>query len=330
MIGRFLSGYSESFFMAVALWPVASLSLTLPLLAYLYHRDGRLRPASVVATYLSVLYLLGLACFTLYPLPQGGSGPGITYGVPWQLDPLAFVDDFRREGVSTIPQIAFNVVLFTPLGFISGRLLRRGPLASLLLGCAVSLLIEGAQGTGLFGLYPFAYRTADVDDVLYNAVGAASGWSIARLSLRVVPEGALAREGDVTRAPGFVRRCVALWLDLIIAVSVALVSMGAMALASRAVPGGDATLDDRWALVLSVASFIAVEAVYPWTHGGSTPGGRFVRMSFETRERTGARRVAFYIARLATLGAVCLIVPLAALPAALFYLIVRQMPYDFI
>ena len=126
LIRRFLSGYTENFLLALTLWPLASLLLTLPILAWVYHRDGRLRFVSVASTYLTVLYVLGLGCFTLWPLPSGERGLGITYGVAWQLDPLAFVDDFRREGISTIPQIAFNVVLFMPLGFIAGRLLRWG------------------------------------------------------------------------------------------------------------------------------------------------------------------------------------------------------------
>lgn len=126
LIRRFLAGYTDNFLLALMLWPLASLLLTLPILAWLYHRDGRLRFGSAVSTYLAVLYVLGLGCFTLYPLPSGDSGLGITYGVPWQLDPLAFVGDFAREGVSTLPQIAFNVVLFMPLGFIAGRLLRWG------------------------------------------------------------------------------------------------------------------------------------------------------------------------------------------------------------
>ena len=152
LIRRFLSGYTENFLLALTLWPLASLLLTLPShVARVYHRDGRLRAGTVVSTYLAVLYVLGLGCFTLWPLPSGERGLGITYGVAWQLDPLAFVGDFRREGISTIPQIAFNVVLFMPLGFIAGRLLRWGFWRSVVVGLLASLCIEVAQGTGLFG-----------------------------------------------------------------------------------------------------------------------------------------------------------------------------------
>ena len=330
ILKRFLAGYSENLLLALALWPVASAVLTLPLLAWLYHRDGRLRFASVVSTYLAVLYVLGLGCFTLWPLPAGESGPGITYGIPWQTNPLAFMGDLSREGLSALPQIAFNVVFFIPLGFIAGRLLRLGLLSSALLGLAASCVIEAAQGTGLFGLYPYAYRTADVDDLIYNTAGAVLGWLGAAALARVLPPGALAEEGAVTHAPGFVRRFVAFWLDTLLMGLIAVVAAGACSVVLAALPGDVRWGDGPWPLVIAAAAFIWVESVVPWRHGGSTPGGAFVRMSAETRERTGGRRVAFYAARLATL-AVAYLMPGFAWPVlGLFYLIARRMPYDLV
>lgn len=330
LIGRFLSGYSENFLLALTCWPVASAGLTLPILAYLYHRDGRLRFSSALTVYLAVLYLLGLACFTLWPLPSGTHGPGITYGIPWQLDPLAFVADFRREGVSTIPQIVFNVVLFMPLGALAGRLLRWGIWQSAAAGLAVSLAIEAAQGTGLFGIYPYAYRTADVCDLMYNTAGAVLGWYAARLAALVLPEDALAEEGAVTRHPGFIRRCVALWLDLLLVTVLTIAGAGAVSLVLAALPQGDGLLRGPWALAVAAAAFVFVEGAVPWRSDGSTPGGRFVRMSFETRERSGVRRAVFYLARLATLAAALLAPGIAVPVLALFYLIARKMPYDLI
>lgn len=329
-IARFLSGYTENFLVAVALWPLASAALTLPILAWLYHRDGRLRFGSAVSTYLAVLYVLGLGCFTLWPLPSGEHGLGITYGVPWQLDPLAFVGDFAREGVSTIPQIAFNVVLFMPLGFIAGRLLRWGFWRSVIVGLLASLFIEAAQGTGLFGIYPYAYRTADVDDLIYNTSGAALGWACAAALARVLPPGALAEEGEVTHEPGLIRRCVALWLDMTLMLVATLAVSAAVSLVLHSAPGAEAWADVPYVLLVAAASFVWTECVRPWRHGGSTPGGAFVRMSCETRERTGAHRAAFYAARAATLGAALLFPSLLWLLLTLFYLVARKMPYDLI
>ena len=75
----FLLSFSDKFQMALALWPLVSGMLTLPILALLYRRDGRLRLWSALGAYLIVLYVLALICFTLYPMPSGGEGLGITF-----------------------------------------------------------------------------------------------------------------------------------------------------------------------------------------------------------------------------------------------------------
>ena len=330
LIRHFLAGYTENFLMALVLWPMASVALTLPILAWVYHRDGRLRAGTVVSTYLAVLYVLGLGCFTLWPLPSGSSGPGISYGIPWQLDPLAFLGDFAREGVSTLPQIAFNVALFMPLGFIAGRLLRWGFWRSVVVGLLVSLCVEAAQGTGLFGIYPYAYRTADVDDLIYNTSGAALGWLCAAALARVLPPGALAEEGEVTHEPGFVRRCVAFWLDTLLVSLVSMVIAGTAALVIHNVFGGGRWTGEPWGLWTEYAVFVLVELVRPALHGGSTPGGAFVRMSCETRPRTGWRRTVFYLVRLGVLGGAYFFWPPAWPLLALFHLFARKMPYDYL
>ena len=190
--------------------------------------------------------------------------------------------------------------------------------------------IEAAQGTGLFGLYPYAYRTADVDDLIYNTSGAALGWLCASALARVLPPGALAEEGEVTHAPGLIRRCVALWLDMTLMSVATLAVSAAVSLVLHNAPGAEAWADVPYVLLVAAASFVWTECVRPWRHGGSTPGGAFVRMSCETRERTGAHRAAFYAARAATLGAALLFPSLLWLLLALFYLVARKMPYDLI
>lgn len=333
-ITAFLSGYSDSFLMALALWPVASFALTLPILAWLYHRDGRLRFLSAAGAYLSVLYLLGLACFTLYPLPDGDSGPGITYGLAPILNPLHFIDDIRADGLAPVAQLAANVALFVPLGFISARGVRLGLPATAALGFACSLAIECAQLTGLFGIYPYAYRTFETTDLVTNTAGALLGWVLARLVARVLPDAPEA-EPEVTRSPGFVRRFVAFCIDLALAGALYLIVSSAGSIACYL---AGASFDAFAALhvpeVLSAACLAVMEIAVPWKRGGQTFGGGFVRMTCETVEREGTRRALFYAARFFVL--LCAtglpafeprltLVPLACLA---FYLFKRKMPYD--
>ncbi len=323
-----LLSFSDRFEMALGFWPFASMLLTLPILAFLYHRHGRLTMWGVCGAYLAVLYALGLVCFTLYPLPAGASGPGITYGIPPQLNLLAFVGDIRSDGMRAVFQIAANVVFFVPLGFIAGRAFGLRLVPAAIFGFAVSLLVETAQLTGLFGIYPYAYRTFDVDDLVWNTSGAVIGWCAAAGVNRLLPSGAKG-EIEPTRTPGFVRRSVALALDGLLIGTVTLIIGAAAVLVRRALGAAGSEPADNL-LWLAGAVALVVEGVIPWMRAGRTPGGGFVRMTMETKERTGARRVLFYAARLGTLALVFWYLPVAVPCALLFYLICRRMPYDYL
>ena len=331
----FLEGFGERFAIALGAWPFASALLTLPILALLYRRDGRLRLGSAAGAYLAVLYGLALAFFTLWPLPEGTEGPGLTYGIPPQLDPFAFVADIASDGAKAVFQIIANVAFFVPCGFFARRGLRLGLPASAALGLALSLLIETAQLTGAFGLYPYAWRTFDVDDLAWNAAGAVLGWLAAAQLARLVPERAV-EQPPVTRHPGLLRRLVAFGIDMALVGLAAIAAMGSTAGAALllgADPSMALGLAGLGGSATAMAAFVAVEGVVPWCCDGSTPGGAFVRMSCEGRSRATGRRVGFYLARLATILA-CLSlwpVPLAlvAVPVVgVFDLAAREMPYD--
>ena len=228
----YLVAFSPSFRLAASLWPLAALVLTLPILAFLYHRDGRLGVRTVLGCYLTVLYLLSLVCFTLYPLPSGDRGAGVTFGVAPQLDPMGFVADVRDGGARAVFQILANVAFFLPLGIVVGRGLGWGFAQTLALGLLTSLLIETSQLTGLFGAYPYAYRCFDVDDLLWNTSGAAIGWLIAAALNRLLPRRRLG-EQDICRAPGLVRRGVALTIDMALVMAVYLAATLGLELATQ-------------------------------------------------------------------------------------------------
>lgn len=323
-----LSSFTDRFAAAVGMWPVASFLLTLPILAFLYHRDGRIRFWSACGAYAAVLYGLGLICFTLYPMPSGSTGLGITYGVPPQLNPFAFFNDICKDGMSAVFQIVANVAFFVPLGFIASHAFRLRFSTAVVFGLVVSLVVEMAQLTGCFWIYRYAYRTFDVNDLMWNTAGTAIGWACAALVARVLPLGTR-EELTPTDKPGFVRRFVALFLDMALVVLMALIA-GSLALLLGKMLGLHGVLDGSWLFWFSVATCLVIEGIVPWMRNGCTPGGAFVRMTFETRLRTGARRAVFYLARLTTLGMAFYLLPLAVPLLLLFYVVKRCMPYDLI
>lgn len=101
-----------------------------------------------------MLYLAGLACFTLYPLPTGDAGPGITYGIPPQFNPLNFIFDIVKDGWKAVFQTLFNVVLFLPLGFIAGRFLQMKLPAATILALGREQLDRDRATHGTFWYLP--------------------------------------------------------------------------------------------------------------------------------------------------------------------------------
>ena len=276
VINGYIATFSGSFNVAVLVWPLLSLLLSVPVLVGLYRRDGWLPLATVFAVYASILYAAGLVCFTLYPLPTGDSGPGITYGIPPILDPLNFVRDIAEGGVRAVLQLLFNIVLFVPLGFIARTLLKLRLPHAKAQTISATCLIDTAQLTGLFGVYPFSYRTFDVDDLICNTLGGVIGWGLGHLAVKLTQ-----REAEVlppvTHRPGFVRRAVALWTDAMIIDICSVVPRLMVVIGLKMLLGDvfDEAMLNRVNTVVWVAcyvvAFAVVEVVVPWRRDGSTP-----------------------------------------------------------
>ncbi|MDQ1129896.1 VanZ family protein [Microbacterium sp. SORGH_AS_0888] len=164
---------------AVVLGGLAGIVLFVPFVALSYRRRGGLSVGRSLLWIAAVVYFWAIWTYTLLPLPE----PDAIRCAGVNLDVWAFVDDIR--GASARPgnmltdpavlQLALNVVLFLPLGFFVRVLGGRGILVAVLAGLGTSLFIETTQLTGVWGLYPCAYRVFDVDDLLTNTTGALLG-----------------------------------------------------------------------------------------------------------------------------------------------------------
>ena len=211
-----------------------ALPLFLPVaLAVLYRRYRFAAPVPTMWALLSALYASALVAFTTFPLPdapQDFCTRRATYEY-WRLTPgqsfREVLDKAAEVGLGAtltsgvFLQVAFNVVFFVPLGFLVAYLLGRGVWWALGLGLGTSLLIETAQGTALWGLYPCPFRVAEVDDLITNTTGALLGWVIGIGVARLLPFREPARRADL--APPFVRRRVlAAAVDLMVVFTVTL------------------------------------------------------------------------------------------------------------
>ncbi|KAB7790975.1 VanZ family protein [Bifidobacterium leontopitheci] len=338
----FISSFSAPFLVSVALWPFASFLLTVPVLAMLYHRDNRLGFGAALSAYGTVLYAIGLLCFTLYPMPAEPAAYCATHHLTPQLDPVQFVADIRSDGVTAILQIVMNVVFFMPLGFIVRRVFRRHLPTALIGGFLASLMVETLQLTGLLGIFPCSYRLFDVDDLIWNTSGALIGYALALLFDRIFPQ----RQADTATVtqPGFVRRFIAFLIDYGLAMLCSLpIVIGGDALYTmatgermgRIMLAGGALGSVGYAQLVMLAMLAVFELIIPWRRQGSTLGGSYTHMTCETKTRSGWRRAAFYAARFAV---ICCVVfggdvrysGLVVIAVLVFWFIRHRMPYDLI
>ena len=169
---------------AIAGGLVLAVALFVPFAAVTYRREGALGVGDLAALVAVPVYGLALWTYTLLPLPDRDD---LTCR-PAQTHVLAAVDDVRANGTATLAELAhnpallqvvLNVALFVPLGVLLRWRWRRGLPTAVVVGFAVSLLIELTQLTGIWGVYPCAYRLFDVDDLIANTAGAALGWLVA-------------------------------------------------------------------------------------------------------------------------------------------------------
>ncbi len=173
-----------------AIWCGAVLAVLLfvPFVAREYRWRGEVGAGRMLVVLGFVVHSWSLMTYTLLPLPAVTPGfcadPG-EYAA--QLEPLHFLANFRagtggfgdlvRDPM--VGQVLLNVALFVPLGMFVRHLFRAGRLSTIGIGFAVSLLIESTQLTGVWFVYPCAYRLFDVDDLLANTAGATFGLLLA-------------------------------------------------------------------------------------------------------------------------------------------------------
>lgn len=261
-----------------------------PFVAISYRRNGHLTFGRMVVAFGALVYFLAIWTYTLLPLPDPSQ---IVCATP-QLNPFEFVFDIRSAMSRTanpltdaaMLQLLLNILLFIPLGFFVRLMTRRGIAVIAATGLALSVLIELTQLTGVWGLYPCAYRLFDVDDMLTNTLGALIGGAFslvlpARHRLR--GEGGIA-DASAPRPVSAGRRLLAMLCDVIAANLIALTAgvgvQGLVYLTAGvdAVADSDALVDAATGSAPLVICFVVLLST------GRTIGNAAVQLTF-----TGAR-----------------------------------------
>lgn len=256
--------------------------LFVPFVARQYRRRGELRARDLMGFLAILVYPLALATYALTPFPSLQAGFCAKYGVSAQLVPLYSLLQLDNVGALTslrtigsdplLRQVTLNVALFVPLGVFAYWLTRRSGAAvkhrqigkhriaiAAIAGFSTSLLLELTQLSGLWSVYPCAYRVFDVDDLLANTSGALIGAIASRMWPPSRP--AAARDPRQPRMVTAERRLLALGCDVVLLWWLGVIALTALDAVVRVtdwrpVPGVEAAA--LWllpALVLLLASF---------------------------------------------------------------------------
>ncbi|GKT04550.1 VanZ family protein [Furfurilactobacillus entadae] len=223
--------YLEPIHVAIVVFPLLALGLSLPLFIYHYHRDGAISRWQIAVSYSFFFYLLCAYFLIILPLPSRASVALLTTPKS-NLHPLLVVQSLRATGFSLhnpatwIPtlhtagfqQPFFNVMLTVPFGFYLHYYYKRNLLTTILCSFLLSLFFELTQLSGLYGLYVRPYRLFDVDDLILNTTGGLLGWLFAPLLTWLLPTREAINSANVNRAKtvGWLRRFTAGVVDWLI------------------------------------------------------------------------------------------------------------------
>lgn len=272
-------------------------AVLVPMLLVQVRRYGRFSFRRLLGAAAVSIYAVALVAYTLLPIPEmrancGGGAAAV------ELVPGHSIADILRdtEGLSPVGiltsratlQVVLNVALFVPFGMIARRYWNRGAGVSILLGAALSVLIEATQLTGVWGLYECSYRVADVDDVIANTAGAALGVLLAPLVLSWMPSADSLRAHRSEPRPVTVwRRWFGMILDAV-AVQVAISVLSLLLLVPRLVltegraPSAPQSVVE--AVVIGAGAVMLVIVVPALVSGGASIGQRLVWLTPEWRD----------------------------------------------
>ncbi len=164
--------------------------LFIPIFVHQFRKYGtlKIRKNIIIASF--TIYMITAWFMTILPLPSIQTVREMKQIIP-NFRPFMFVTTFLNESgfVLTKPgtwyssilssscfTVVFNVFLTIPFGVYLRKYFNISLAGVAIMGFLLSLFYELTQYSGLYGIYPKAYRLADIDDLIVNTFGAVVGY----------------------------------------------------------------------------------------------------------------------------------------------------------
>lgn len=192
--------YIEIILTACLFFPVLAFLITLPYILYNYHKYGSILLIRTLLIYGFVLYLLSAYFLVILPLPD--IKDVINLKTKYQLVPFNFINEIVKYSNFSITdpntyiktltkpwvyQAIYNTILTMPFSIFLRYYFNSNFKKTVFVTFLLSLFFELTQLTGLYFIYPNAYRLFDVDDLIINTFGGVVGYLITPLAKKILP-----------------------------------------------------------------------------------------------------------------------------------------------
>lgn len=295
-----LGPYLEPILVACVIFPFVAGLFTLPFLIVNYRKYGGIALMRVLVVYSFILYSMCAFLLTVLPLPSREAvaqmpKPSIGW-IPFKdffvglkkagfsgLQSVIRPDLWRKFLTSSdLFQILANIVMQVPLGFYLRYYFRCTKRKTLVIGLLVSLFYELTQFSGLFFIYPHAYRFSTIDDLMNNTLGTMLGYLITPLLTLLLPS-----RDEIDRVSydkgeklTIVRRFVAAQLDLFFFTGMVVLFGWSVHLIGK----NENNILRYGFPICAIVYYVLI----PWITAGRLPGHAFLRL--KVVQRDGERR----------------------------------------
>lgn len=278
-------------YIALQIGPFIALIFALPYTIYGYIRTKSVDVWKCTYLYTFCLYFLCAYFVTWLPLPTAETLAGLKPMSEFiQLIPFKSFLDIEPETIlRDLAIILFNVAMTMPLGYFLREYFQVSLKKTILLGFLTSLLYEITQLTGLFFIYPRAYRIFDIDDLIINTLGAYLGYVVAPVISGHLP--GISDTQNLRLVQGsevaFAQRAIASAIDF-------LTVLAGAVLIIVLVPGLQEPMTSHQSLLrfpLFFALFLAVAVLYSFLAKGHTLGYRLTGLRLMTGKGDSASRL---------------------------------------
>ncbi|MCR5753763.1 MAG: VanZ family protein [Acetatifactor sp.] len=206
MLSHF-SNYTFPVVTAITVFPSIVCLMTVPFLVWNYRKYNGLSIMRATVIFSFVFYMMCAFFLTLLPLPTVEEvlkrkpvafNPYLFNNIQSAMKNAGFVAsdtgtwflaaNWKKLLTSAMLfQIVANIVMQMPLGFYLKYYFRVSWKKALGTGFLVSFFYEMTQLSGVWGIYPYAFRCPDIDDLMNNTLGCMIGFGAAPLLMRFLP-----------------------------------------------------------------------------------------------------------------------------------------------